>query len=180
MVHLRHDLPGFLPALPAMQAIGYLDQYQALPSFGHPAARPAAGGLAEHLRKLPLGYRLTVLDAGTVGSYRGGVGVALTATGTNHKRPAGKLVRLVRGPVRVVRYVQARPGSRVCERRGNLGSRGVPNDGPEPDYLPAPVRRSGIGRRARRAPRVRASMVRRLAVVVGCWYGPDRRLLRSG
>ena len=105
-----------------------LDWCQVLPGFGHPAARPATGGLAEHLRKLPLGDRLAILDAGTVG----GVDVDLTATVTSRRRPTGNLVPVVRGlvrMVRVVRYVQARAGPRVRERCRNLRQRIVPDDG---------------------------------------------------
>jgi hypothetical protein len=57
---------------------------QVLPGFGHPAACPAPGGLAEHPRELALGEWLTVADAAAVGSYRG--------VSTQNSRPSGSAI----------------------------------------------------------------------------------------
>ena len=94
-----------------------LGRCQALPGFGHPAARPAAGGLAEHPRELALGHRPARLEAGAVGGHCGGVDVAVRASGSHRPwcrragPPSGP-----RGPPRTVPVRLPEPRSRSRAR----------------------------------------------------------------
>jgi hypothetical protein len=66
-------------SVPAIRCSGLL------PGLGHPAARPAARGLAEPRRELPLGQGRAGLSASLVAGHSGGFDARLT--------PAARLAR---------------------------------------------------------------------------------------
>jgi hypothetical protein len=142
---------------------------QALPGFGHPAARPAAGGLAKHLRELALGDRLAVLDAGAVGRHCGGLDVAVRADSSHSPLRAGGLVRHL---VRVVRHVPFRSTCLARARDRLHGKRAVRAAGRETSIQPNQVSRSGVRSVSISGPAGTPVARLRPAVVRGCSAGP--------